>query len=44
MVVCLVLAGGYATRLRPTSLSLLKYLVPLANKPVIGYVLNKPQK
>lgn len=41
MVVGLVLAGGYATRLRPTSLSTPKHLIPpLANKPVIGYVLE----
>ncbi|MEM0277908.1 glucose-1-phosphate thymidylyltransferase [Pyrobaculum sp.] len=36
-----VLAGGYATRLRPTSLSVSKHLVPLANKPVIGWVLEQ---
>jgi len=36
-----VLAGGYATRLRPTSLSMSKHLVPLANKPVLGWVLSQ---
>ena len=35
------MAGGYATRLRPTSLSVTKHLVPLANKPVIGWVLEQ---
>ena len=37
----IVLAGGYATRLRPTSLSMSKHLVPLANKPVLGWVLSQ---
>jgi len=36
-----VLAGGYATRLRPTSLSMSKHLVPLANRPVLGWVLSQ---
>jgi glucose-1-phosphate thymidylyltransferase len=36
-----VLAGGYATRLRPTSLSMTKHLVPLANRPVLGWVLSQ---
>ena len=33
--------GGYATRLRPTSLSMSKRLVPLANRPVMGWVLSQ---
>jgi glucose-1-phosphate thymidylyltransferase len=37
----IVLAGGYATRLRPTSLSFTKHLVPLANRPVLGWVLSQ---
>jgi len=37
----IVLAGGYATRLRPTSLSMSKHLVPLANRPVLGWVLSQ---
>ena len=36
-----ILAGGYATRLRPTSLSFSKHLVPLANRPVLGWVLSQ---
>jgi len=35
------LAGGYATRLRPTSLSVSKHLVPLANNPILGWVLSQ---
>jgi glucose-1-phosphate thymidylyltransferase len=31
----ITLAGGYATRLRPTSLSFTEHLVPLANKSVL---------
>ncbi len=37
----IILAGGYATRLRPTSLSFTKHLVPLANKPVLGWILSQ---
>ena len=33
--------GGYATRLRPTSLSMSKHLVPLANRSVMGWVLSQ---
>lgn len=36
----LVLAGGSGTRLRPLSYSLPKQLIPLANKPVLEYVLD----
>jgi len=36
-----VLAGGYATRPRPTSLSMSKRLVHLANRPVLGWVLSQ---
>jgi glucose-1-phosphate thymidylyltransferase len=36
-----VLAGGRATRLRPTSLSMTKHLVPLAGRPVLGWVLSQ---
>ena len=37
----IILASGYATRLRPMSLSAMMHPVPLANKPVIGWVLEK---
>jgi NDP-sugar pyrophosphorylase family protein len=36
-----VLAGGYATRLRPTSLSMSKHLMSLANNPILGWVLSQ---
>jgi len=37
----IVLAGGYATCLRPTSLSISKHLVPLANRSFVGWVLSQ---
>ncbi|MBY8870788.1 glucose-1-phosphate thymidylyltransferase [Micromonospora sp. PLK6-60] len=36
----LVLAGGSGTRLRPFSHSMPKQLIPLANKPILAYVLE----
>ena len=36
----LVLAGGSGTRLRPFSHSMPKQLIPLANKPILEYVLE----
>jgi len=39
-VKALVLAGGSGTRLRPFSHSMPKQLIPLANKPILEYVLE----
>lgn len=39
----LITAGGRATRLRPITHTMNKHLIPLANKPMIEYALEKVQ-
>lgn len=37
---CIVMAGGFGTRLRPLTNNLPKPMVPLGNKPIIGHIIE----
>ncbi|MFV9677732.1 MAG: sugar phosphate nucleotidyltransferase [Methanosarcinales archaeon] len=40
MTKTVILAGGYGTRLRPLTFTTPKVMIPLVNKPVIGYIVD----
>ena len=44
MVSAIILAGGYATRLRPLSLTKPKALLPILDRPLLDYILDSLEK
>ena len=40
----IIMAGGFGVRLRPLTINIPKPMVPLANVPVLGHVINLLKK
>ncbi len=41
---CVIMAGGFGTRLRPLTANLPKPMVPMANRPIIDYIIELLKK